>query len=202
LPIRALFSEIGLHLKTEAISMGHSRHFMTGAPGIEYLTKIVYMICLRISGAAQKVIIFMKFFNSVTYPMFGLIAFSLLSSTMASAGVGAGGGGDAVTEMRIDDIRADLVKWIEEGGARELKLPARTNYAEYMSGMEKVLPRHGVIIGAVTAAEELATNDEELKVIVEGQPKTCRGFVSKKDFLPHILCNTERFSSTPAPDPS
>lgn len=131
--------------------------------------------------------------------MFGVLATSLLNLPVAFAGVGAGGGGDATSEMRIDEIRADLLKWISEGGARGLALPPSVTYESYASGMGKVLPRHAVVIGTVTLAEEAATQDEELKVSVNGQFKTCRGFISVKDSLPHILCNTERFAATAAP---
>lgn len=118
-------------------------------------------------------------------------------SPQAWAGGESGGGGDAVTEMRIDEIRADILKWIDEGGGYELKLPADISIEVYRAAMSRFLERHAVVIGAVTTAEENATSDPELKVIVADQPKTCRGFVSVKDQRPHILCNVERFTATP-----
>lgn len=120
-----------------------------------------------------------------------------LPSAIAGEGGGVqGGGGDAGTEMRIDEIRADISKWISEGGGYELKLPADISVEVYRAAMSRNLERHAVIIGAVTSAEESMTSDSELKVIVGGQPKTCRGFISSKDQRPHILCNVERFKAT------
>lgn len=41
-----------------------------------------------------------------------LLILSLPMTAMARGGSGMGGGGDAATEMRVDEIRADLLKWI------------------------------------------------------------------------------------------
>jgi hypothetical protein len=62
------------------------------------------------------------------------------------------------------------------------------------------LQPQAVVIGSVTLAEEAATQDSELKVEVDGQPKTCRGFISRNGGLPHIRCNVERFKATGAPE--
>ena len=116
--------------------------------------------------------------------------------TFARDGANTGGGGDAATEMRIDEIRSDILKWIDDGGDAGLKLPSGFTPTDYHARMLSVLQKHTVVIGTVTESEESATNDSELKVQVDGQLKTCRGFVSVKDRLPHILCNTERFAAT------
>ena len=121
-------------------------------------------------------------------------------SPQAWAGGESGGGGDAVTEMRIDEIRADILKWINEGGGFDLKLPVDLSHEVYRAAMSRLLERHAVVIGAVTSAEENSTADPELKVLVGEQPKTCRGFVSTKDQRPHILCNAERFKATSPSD--
>jgi hypothetical protein len=130
-------------------------------------------------------------------PFIILSAMNLVSLSARAEGGTSGGGGDGFTEMRIDEIRGDILKWIGEGGAQELKLPDGISYGYYRDVMARELQPHAVVIGGVTAADESTTTDPELKVMVSGQPKTCRGFISKKDNLPHILCNVERFAGTP-----
>jgi hypothetical protein len=111
-----------------------------------------------------------------------------------SRGNGSSGGGDA-SEARVDEIRTDLVKWINEGGAAELKLPTRITYDEYRKSMLKVLAPHQTVVVFVTSEQEKSEVDgSERKVSVDNEPKTCRGFVSIQDQLPHILCNIERFA--------
>jgi hypothetical protein len=131
-----------------------------------------------------------------------LALLSNLAPQSAHAGDGAssGGGGDIATERRIDDVRDDIRKWIGEGGADWLALPVGLDVKTYIKLMAPLLRPHAVVIGAVTTLQESLTTDPELKVSVDGQPKTCRGFVSDRDRLPHILCNVERFAATPRPD--
>jgi len=119
-----------------------------------------------------------------------------LSSRAAHAGGTSGGGGDAATEMRIDEIRSDILKWISEGGAQGLKLPLSEAYEKYVSKMTNALLPHNVVVSAVTTQQESTTPDAEQKVSVDGQAKTCRGFVSVRDQQRHILCNVERFANT------
>ena len=54
-----------------------------------------------------------------------LLAFSILADTGHE-----GGGGDA-EELRVNDIRADILQWIKEGGAKNLAFPANINYEKY-----------------------------------------------------------------------
>jgi hypothetical protein len=138
--------------------------------------------------------------NQLKWTLGTILPIALSAATLspqAWAGGESGGGGDGVTEMRIDEIRADILKWIGEGGGSELELPAGLAYEYYRDGMNRELQRHAVVIGSVTTAEEAAASDPELKVLVRGQPKTCRAFLSSKDMRPHILCNVERFAATP-----
>ena len=121
-----------------------------------------------------------------------LLNIHVLNAQEKEGGV-SGGGGDA-SESRVNDIRVDLLKWIDQGGAHGLKLPQSISYDSYCSGMAKVLVPHGVVVGFVTTAQEALTPRPENKVNVDGASKTCRGFVSAQDRLPHILCNTERFA--------
>jgi len=123
----------------------------------------------------------------------------LISASTAFAGVGAGGGGDLKTEGRIDEIRSDLLKWISEGGAKRLELSQGTTYEAYVKTMEDFLRPQEVVVTAIKTSEE-NPNDDELSVRVDGQPKTCKGFFSKKDHRPHILCNVERFWETSEAD--
>jgi len=131
---------------------------------------------------------------------FGLMTALLSTLTLSAAlptyslaGANTGGGGDA-SESRVNEIRADILKWISEGGAQGLKLPSGMPLKSYEKSMSTVLAPQAVATGFVTTLQESQTNDPELKVSVNGQPKTCRGFISQKDSRPHILCNIERFS--------
>ena len=129
----------------------------------------------------------------------GAVAFSLLSLTLAFAsdGVGAGGGGDAQTEGRIVEIRDNILGWINAGNADELQLPSDVKAADYLSGMKSLLAPSAVVVTAIDTAEENQT-DEELNTQVAGQPKTCKGFISKRDARMHILCNIQRFAAMSA----
>lgn len=113
-------------------------------------------------------------------------------SAMAKGGSMVGGGGDA-SEARVDEIRTDILKWINKGGAKALRLPNDLTYAEYESKMTEILQPKKVIINFVEKDDEV---NDELKVTVNGMPKTCRGFISNVDFKPHILCNISRFATT------
>jgi hypothetical protein len=137
--------------------------------------------------------------KTLTVLLASLAAYASLVPQFTYAGDGAssGGGGDGVTEMRIDEIRVDILKWLDQAGGTELKLGADLSYLTYRAAMTRLLANHAVVLGSVTTAEENATSDPELKVLVGGQPKTCRGFVSARDQRPHILCNVERFKATP-----
>jgi hypothetical protein len=118
---------------------------------------------------------------------------ALLIGTSGHAGIKEGGGGDA-SEMGVDQIRGDILNWIIKGGAAGLKnWPEGLNYDRYIEQMKIYLAPHYVVIGFVSTAQEKESSDPELKVVVDGQPKSCRGFVSIHDNLPHVLCNIERY---------
>lgn len=113
------------------------------------------------------------------------IQLSTFSTAFAkSGGAIAGGGGDA-SEERVDDIRSDIVKWINDGGAKGLQLPKEITYDEYVSRMTDILQPKKVIIEFT-----------EEKVMVQEVEKTCRGFISVIDSKAHILCNISRFGKT------
>ena len=124
-----------------------------------------------------------------------LLSTQLLAYSTAfakSGGAIAGGGGDA-SEERVSEIRADILTWINKGGAKGLVLPQSISYGEYESKMKEILEPKKVVVGFVEQDDE---NNPELQVSVNGVPKTCRGFISEVDFKHHILCNISRFKST------
>ncbi|MGE3610260.1 MAG: hypothetical protein AB7I27_11775 [Bacteriovoracaceae bacterium] len=104
-----------------------------------------------------------------------------LSISLAYAGGESGGGGDA-TEVRVNEIRADILKWINDGGAKELKLSKQVSYDDYVARMSEILAPQRVIISF--------TSEE---VLVNGTQKTCRSYVADKEYM---LCNISRFKNT------
>jgi hypothetical protein len=108
---------------------------------------------------------------------------ALFLSVSAFAGQ-EGGGGDA-TEVRVNEIRSDLLSWIKKGGARELDLPSHISYDEYADKMSEILKPKKVIIGFNTK-----------KVSVKKVEKTCKGYIDQVNSKPHILCNIARFEKT------
>ncbi len=115
-----------------------------------------------------------------------LILLACFTSVPALARIGgeSGGGGDA-SELRVNEIRSDILQWIEKGGAKELKLPSNLSYDQYVSDMSEILQPKKVIISF--------TND---KVLVNNIEKTCRSFIARSSSLPNILCNISRFKNT------
>lgn len=103
---------------------------------------------------------------------------------MGKGGSMVGGGGDG-SEDRFNEIRADLLKWVNLGGAKELDLPKEISYGEYVDKMTTILENKIVVVGF--------TNQD---VLVNNAQKTCKGFFSDEDSKFHILCNIARFNST------
>jgi len=124
-----------------------------------------------------------------------LLALLLSTTNLISAHTGSegGGGGDA-NEMRVNEIRSDLLKWIEEDGAKSLHLPNDISLEEYEKKMSIYLDPLYVTVIFVEKDDPF---NEELQVTVNERPKTCRGFFSREDDRPYILCNISRFQSTP-----
>lgn len=119
------------------------------------------------------------------------LTLSTLSPGFAAIGGDSGGGGDAL-EVRVNEIRSDLLEWIKKGGARELTLPTDISYGEYEDKMKDILENKKVALSF--------TNDV---VKVNGAEKTCRGsfltvktFSSEKKTSPQVLCNITRFKNT------
>ena len=96
------------------------------------------------------------------------------------------------SKSRFNDIRSDIATWIAKGGSSNLKLNS-IDQAEYVSKMTAILKDKKVNINILEKDD--ATN-EELKVSIDGSPKTCRGFISALDSRPNIICNLDRFKNT------
>lgn len=100
-------------------------------------------------------------------------------------GGGTQGGGGDVGEMRVEEIAADILKWINEDGAKDLRLPQGLSYQTYVNGMKKYLAPKYVYVEF--------TDDENL-VQVRGKKKTCRQLESATNAIaPNILCHTAKF---------
>lgn len=125
-----------------------------------------------------------------------LLMASLFSQSSYAAKKGQEGGGGDTAEIRVNEIRSDLLDWINRGGAKSLIL-SDISYDDYESEMIEILQPKKVIIGFVEKDDD---SNDELKVSVDGVPKTCRGFISKIDTNPHILCNISRFNNTSESD--
>ena len=118
---------------------------------------------------------------------FGLLA-CFITLPVFAAGGESGGGGDSLEE-RVNIIRADILNWINAGGARSLKLPADVSYEDYASLMTDILRPQKVVLGFA-----------ESEIYVGGIPKTCRSFISAENSRPHILCHIARFKGTSESD--
>lgn len=127
-----------------------------------------------------------------------LLQLLINSTVFAKSGGGAiaGGGGDS-SEARVDEIRADILKWINNGGAKDLILPESIPYSDYETKMKEILKPQKVVLGFI---EQDDKTNNELQVSVDGRPKTCRGFISEIDQKYHMLCNISRFSNTTEAD--
>jgi len=124
----------------------------------------------------------------------GILAlqFTAMSALALTLGGDSGGGGDT-KEIPVDDIREEILKWINDGGGKDLIFSHGITYDDYSLKMKEVLEQHFVVISMV---EKESDTDDELRVSIDGVLKTCRGFLSKKDFRPHIICNLNRFKSS------
>lgn len=103
-------------------------------------------------------------------------------STFAKVGTETGGGGDG-SEMRVHEIRVDLLNWINKGGARDLVLPKEITKGDYEKKMKEILKAKAVVIGFTSSS-----------VSVNDVPKTCRSFIAEASNRPSILCNLKRFN--------
>lgn len=101
-----------------------------------------------------------------------------------AAGGESGGGGDSLEE-RVNEIRSDILAWINAGGSKSLVLPSDVTHEAYVSLMTDILQPKKVVLGF-----------EESEINVGGVPKTCRGYIAKENQRPHILCNIARFKAT------
>ncbi len=133
-----------------------------------------------------------------------LIALIGLSSTVNAesneGGISGGGGGFA--EIKMKSIRDELLTWVKSPGPSSLdfrKAHGLTE-AEYRLKMKDILSNLSVQIGSISAEEESKTNDPDLKVRVQNEPKDCRGSLWARDGLPHILCIEKPFMDASSSD--
>ena len=109
----------------------------------------------------------------------------LLSFVMTTASFAAskGGGGGDPTEARVEEIRIDLVKWINDGGSKGLKLPSHLTIDTYNKKMLEVLEPNKVTVEF--------TDQRPSPVNINGHEKTCISFylIQKSK----ILCDIEKF---------
>lgn len=132
--------------------------------------------------------------------LFGLAVTASPHYAVSGEGGGVQGGGGDPTEERIMAIRDDISKWIDDGGARNLKLPADVGYDYYVRQMKSILyapaapDLPAVIVGSINNAQEAIETDQDKIVKVGGQWKTCRSGRWREDGRLHIQCNVERFA--------
>lgn len=100
-----------------------------------------------------------------------------LSSAFARSGGSMDGGGGDAYEVRVSDIRADILGWINKGGPEGLKLKA-VGQTEYSLKMNEILQPKKVVVSFDN---------------VEDSREACNGFISKVDSRPHVLCDIEKF---------
>jgi hypothetical protein len=113
-----------------------------------------------------------------------LMTVAMSGQVMAARTGQEGGGGDA-SDARVNEIRSDLLNWINNGGAQELTLPKDISYGQYFDSMTDILQPKKVIVEF--------TND---KVLVKKVEKTCKGFIDRQSDQAHIQCNILRFKET------
>ena len=127
--------------------------------------------------------------------LFFMMSFLCSESSLAQ-GNGVGGGGDS-QESRVNDIREDILSWIKKGGSKALIFPPDITLKEYNKKMTELLQPKAVVVSFVEKDHDY---DEEKQVVVYGKNKTCRGFLSRIDNRPNILCHISRFKSTTPSD--
>ncbi len=103
-----------------------------------------------------------------------------------------GGGGGETYEDIVYEIRDNILTWIEAGNAINLNFDVSNDVTldAYEKKMREFLSPGFVEVFFV---EKDDPTDSELQVVVDGKPKTCRGFFSKQTNKPTIICNLYRF---------
>jgi len=117
--------------------------------------------------------------------MTGILLMGLTNVSHAViTGGDSGGGGDA-SEARVDEIRSDILKWINNGGASNLEFPENLSHDVYVSEMKKVLAPKKVVVSFTDKAVKVGKAE-----------KTCKGYTDLETNRKNILCNIPRFQST------
>lgn len=134
----------------------------------------------------------MSFIKLITITFAILLASPFELRAKEKKGTESGGGGDA-SEERVNQIRSDLLNWLDTEGPKNLLFPYGLTYKMYVTKMKKILAPQKVIIAFIEKDDDI---NRDLKVSVHGIPKTCRGFVSELNSTPYIICNISRFANT------
>lgn len=119
-----------------------------------------------------------------------ILMLSICGTKVAFAGERGGNGGDAA-EIRVNEIRSDILGWIDRGGYLGLDLGGQASQDEYEQLMKKFLAPKYV---GITFLEKDSSTDPELVVSVDSKPKTCKGYFAARDGKPQIICNISRFT--------
>ncbi len=112
-----------------------------------------------------------------------LLSGILLLSTQVYAyeGQDKGNGGD-ICENKFNEVRDDISLWLNNGGAKNLKLEKSISHSVYQKEMLK----------KINAAKVSCTKN---KLFVGQAEKTCKNFIDKG--IPRIVCNSILFLETP-----
>ena len=133
----------------------------------------------------------------------GLCLSGLIRPPLTHAdGAGSGGGGDAVTEKRIKDIRDNLLfDFINKGGDQKLDFKGRLNVSDFENGnssvgissIKELLAQGAVVVNAIKASDQ-NQSDELKNTFVEGARKICKSVPrARKDGRTYIICEAEAF---------
>ena len=115
-----------------------------------------------------------------TNTMIKLTVIALLTFTSGVwAGEKGGNGGDP-TEMHFDEIRRDILSWIQKGGYMNLEFPEGVKPLDYATSMLKML------------SDTTVVSFTDQSVTVRDKEKTCKNYFENQ--IPNILCNISRFN--------
>lgn len=117
-----------------------------------------------------------------------LILGGLIGASAFAQGSGSTGGGDTGCESRILELRADLDRWVKQGGPKGLNFHGTsTDLEKYSQAMSKVLVKNVVAVSCISPSIGVPE-----PILVYGQPKTCKWSVSAAN-QKLIQCNSDRF---------
>ena len=121
--------------------------------------------------------------------MFILLTIAMLAawspiSAWAQREGGAGPGGGDSCEKRFDDVKGDILKWINDGGPKGLKFKPGHSERSYVERMKEAIR-----IAQVTCLDR---DDEGYDIFVNGKPKECINFIDSEG-VGRIRCDRTKF---------